>query len=144
MYIKMIAPLAVHALSLNDQGYKIKPRNDVLMITKNKNADDVRINCIYTKKEIDELLANNIPSYESYFKLKESDQLYLYKPSSVSQTSEYYVMSWNIDPDYDIPVNTVFSFNDYLFGHTWSLIWDGEYLLYIYIHKFGYVGMMHF
>ncbi|KAK8892642.1 hypothetical protein M9Y10_029881 [Tritrichomonas musculus] len=90
----------------------------------------VHINCIYTKNEIDKLLSDVTASLseekDSYLSLKESDQLYLYKPSSVSQTSEYYVMSWDIDPDYNIPLQTNFVFKDYLFGHTWSLIWDGN------------------
>ena len=124
----MITPLAVHALSLKNKGYKIKPKNGELKITHNGSTDDVRINCVYTKKEIDDMLSNHnpTPSDNSYFTLKESDQLYLYKPSSVSQTNDYYVMTWNIDPDYNIPLQTNFTFNDYLYGHVWSLTWDGD------------------
>ena len=127
---KMITPLAVHELSLKNKGYKIKPKNGELRITKNGAIDDVKINCVYTKKEIDELLQNVKPGDkdkdESYFKLKESDQLYLYKPSSIDQTSDYYVMSWVINPEYDIPPQTKFIFKDYLFNHTWLLNWDGD------------------
>ena len=35
-------------------------------------------------------------------------------------------MIWNIDPNYEIPLQLEFEFKDYLFGHTWSLIWDGH------------------
>lgn len=44
----------------------------------------------------------------------------------MSQASKYYVMTWDIDPDYNIPPQTNFTFSDYLFGHAWSLIWDGD------------------
>ncbi len=97
MIIKMITPLAVCAQSLKNRGYKIKVKNDELRITKNGSPDDVRINCIYTKNEIDKLLSDVTASLpeekDEYFELKESDQLYLYKPSSISQTSQYYVIS---------------------------------------------------
>ncbi|KAK8863591.1 hypothetical protein M9Y10_023736 [Tritrichomonas musculus] len=35
-------------------------------------------------------------------------------------------MNWDIDPDYEIPPQTNFEFRDYLFGHTWSMTWDGN------------------
>ena len=78
----MITPLSVYAQAIANKGYKIKIKNDEVRITKNGKVDDVKINCIYTKKEIDELLQNTTPEEkEGYFKLRESDQLYLYKPS---------------------------------------------------------------
>lgn len=125
MLIKMITPLAVHALSLKDKGYKVKVQDDELRITKDDQIDDVKINCVYTKKEIDELLSVTKQDI-SHFELKESDQLYLYKPTSIYQTSDYYAMSWVIDPEYDIPSQTNFIFKDYLFNHTWLLTWDGD------------------
>lgn len=84
----------------------------------------MRINCVYTKNEVDNLTSNAKP--DEYFKLRETDKLYLYKPSSITQNSEYYIMSWNIDSNYDIPQDTIFTFKDYLFGHTWNLKWDGD------------------
>ena len=119
----MIAPLAVQALALKDRGYEIGVIDDELRITRDYSPDDVRINCVYTKKEIDDIVQNNKP--ETYFELKESDQLYLYKPSSITQSERYYEMIWVIDPDYDIPLQLEFEFRDYLFGHTWALTWDG-------------------
>ncbi|KAK8857776.1 hypothetical protein M9Y10_016187 [Tritrichomonas musculus] len=97
------------------------------MITRNGEINDVEINCLYTKSEVDEQIRRieSNPA-NSYFELKESDQLYLYKPSSISQSDKYYEMTWNIDSNYNIPLQTNFEFRDYLFGHTWSLIWDGN------------------
>ena len=113
----MITPLSVYAQAIANKGYKIKIKNDEVRITKNGKVDDVKINCIYTKKEIDELLQNTTPEEkEGYFKLRESDQLYLYKPSSITQTNKYYVMSWDVDPEYHIPLGTQFAFYDYLLG----------------------------
>ena len=128
MLNKMITPLAVRAMALKDRGYKIKVRDDELKITKDSKVDDVRINCIYTKKEIDDLIQNTKSEINdnSLFELRESDQLYLYKPSLITQSSKYYEMIWNIDPNYEIPLQLEFEFKDYLFGHTWSLIWDGH------------------
>ena len=63
---------------------------------------------------------------DTHFTLKESSQLYLYKPSSIGELGRYYRMTWNIDSNYNIPLQTNFGFMDYLYGHTWSLIWDGE------------------
>ena len=71
--------------------------------------------------------ANTPPSpQDSFFELRESDQLYLYKPSLITQTNDFYQMTWNIDIEQPIPLATVFSFKDYLYGHTWSLLWDGN------------------
>ena len=65
-------------------------------------------------------------SGDSNFKLVESDQLYLYKPSEITEDNNYYIMKWNIDEDYDIPLNLQFKFKEYLFGHSWELKWDGD------------------
>ena len=122
----MITPLAAVAQTIKNKGYKIKVKNGELRITRNGEVDDVKINCVYTKKEIDDMITGSGGSDNSYFKLKESDQLYLYKPSSIDQTEDHYVMSWNIDSDYYITSQTNFTFKDYLFGHTWSLTWNGN------------------
>ena len=58
----MITPLSVYAQALTNKGYKIKIKNDEVRITKNGKVDDVKINCVYTKKEIDELLQNILNS----------------------------------------------------------------------------------
>lgn len=123
----MITPLSAQTLCLRDRGYDISVRNGKLMITRNGEINDVEINCLYTKNEVDEQIRRieSNPA-NSYFELKESDQLYLYKPSSISQSDKYYEMTWNIDSNYNIPLQTNFEFRDYLFGHTWSLIWDGN------------------
>ena len=54
----MITPLSVQTLSLVDEGYDVRVVNDELKITKDGSPDDVRINCVYTKNEIDELIKN--------------------------------------------------------------------------------------
>ena len=121
-------------MSLIADDYQIDVLNDELQITKNGSANDVHINCLYTKPEIDNIVSNIKSNIDQtiednrppeYFQLNESDQLYLYKPSLVTQTSQYYVMGWEIKPDYDLKPQTEFTFKDYLFGHTWALTWDG-------------------
>ena len=122
----MITPLSIQTLELVDEGYEVKVENNELNITNNATTEDVRINCIYTKDEINEIIKNNTPEEkEEFFKLRESEQLYLYKPSKITQSTKYYEMIWNIDPTYNIPPQTNFEFKDYLFGHTWALTWDG-------------------
>ena len=51
----MIAPIALQALELKDQGISIKVENDKLVITRD-DGNDVKINCIYTKDEIDSII----------------------------------------------------------------------------------------
>ncbi|KAK8895928.1 hypothetical protein M9Y10_013814 [Tritrichomonas musculus] len=122
----MITPLSIQTLELVDEGYEVKVENNELKITNNSTTEDVRINCIYTKDEINEIIKNNTPEEkEEFFKLRESEQLYLYKPSKITQSTKYYEMIWNIDSSYNIPPQTNFEFKDYLFGHTWALTWDG-------------------
>ncbi|KAK8877889.1 hypothetical protein M9Y10_004652, partial [Tritrichomonas musculus] len=78
------------------------------------------------------ILCDSIPSGgtssggNNFFTLKESDQLYLYRPSKVYEESNYYCMRWDIDKNYDLPLNMVFKFRDYLFGQYWELKWDGK------------------
>lgn len=128
----MISPLSVEALSLADRGYRICVHDDELRITRKGSTKDVRINCVYTKDEIDNMIhdvnegGGDGSGNDDYFQLNESDQLYLYKPSSVMQTSKYYMMSWDIDPNYELEDQTEFTFKDYLFGHTWALTWNGS------------------
>lgn len=62
----MITPLSVEALSLADRGYRVYVHEGELMITRdifdhnddddNNGDNDVHINCIYTKDEINKLI----------------------------------------------------------------------------------------
>ncbi len=63
---------------------------------------------------------------EKYFEKKESDQLYLYKPSEVLEDDEYWGLKW-VCKEEDIiknEKNKIFKFRDYLYGHYWELTWD--------------------
>ena len=45
----------------------------------------------------------------------EKNQLYLYKPSVTFDNDNYYCMQWEIDEDYEIPLNFEIKFNEYEF-----------------------------
>ena len=107
----------------NDVEIRVNKNQDIEFI---KNIDDYpKFNCLYNKEEVDDKLTE-INSRTGYFTLDKSDQLYLYQPSSTSEDDDYYGMEWKIDEDYNIPLNLEFKFKDYLYGHEWSLQWNGE------------------
>lgn len=83
---------------------------------------NLKVNGTINGIDISKLTAGN-GGGNSYFTLKENDQLYLYKPSSILDDDEYYGLRWDIDSN--IPTNLNFKFNDYMFGYNWSLVWDG-------------------
>ena len=59
-------------------------------------------------------------------KLHESDVHYLYKPSNITETEQFYKMIYKLPNDYEIPLNLNFTFTEYCFGNKWSLIWNGS------------------
>ena len=59
-------------------------------------------------------------------KLHESNIMYFYKPTSISEDDEYYFIKYHIPNDYVIPINTDFVFEEFCFNNCWTLTWDGN------------------
>ena len=53
----MLSPVSIQAFKLNNKGYSIRVEDEQLIITKDGEETDVSINCIYTKPEVDNLIA---------------------------------------------------------------------------------------
>ena len=65
---------------------------------------------------------------KNVMKLHESDIIYLYRPSNISDETldghDYYKMVYKIPNTYTIPDGLNFTFKDYSFSNDWSLIWN--------------------
>ena len=58
-------------------------------------------------------------------KLHESNVIYLYKPSRITENDDYYSMTFHIPNDYVIPTDMTFTFNEFCFNNNWSMTWNG-------------------
>ena len=73
----------------------------------------------------------NMIEAKNALKLHESDILYLYKPTKITEEAingiNFYKMVFNISEYDDLPENSDFVFKEFCFGNTWSLTWhDGK------------------
>ena len=59
-------------------------------------------------------------------KLHESNIMYFYKPTSITEDDEFYIMRFSIPNDYVIPINTNFVFEEFCFNNCWALTWNGN------------------
>ena len=79
----MIAPIALQAFELADKGMNVKVDDDQLMITRNDDKP-VKINCIFTKDEILQLLSSGSISMDLQEVLLDALQRYINKNVSIS------------------------------------------------------------
>ena len=68
----------------------------------------------------------NIINAKNALQLRESNVLYFYKPSAITESEQHFSITFNIPADYIIPKGLNFIFNEYCFSNSWCLTWDGD------------------